>query len=212
MALIAAAVPPLPAQESATGTDRTASEAAAVLVSGPVRGQNLPFLPPNTIEYQRGVYELGGAPAARTPASAAPGSTPPASASPGPETTVEVFYTEAPVFRRGTWTETSCGERTVHLLPDAGGTLVHYAWPQAQRHAFFLFGAAAEGSKTPPAGAGAAGNEGATDDAAAIEATGAAAVARSECDFIDAFLERFSFFLDTTDVSGAAPFPAVLPR
>jgi hypothetical protein len=141
--------------------------------------------------------------------------------------TVEVFYTEAPVFRRGTWTETSCDGRTVHALPEAGGTVVHYAWPEEQRHVFFRFTAVADGNGTPPGGAGAAGpgNAAAAPGAAAAApadsaadpgdggaAPGAAAVARSECDFIDAFLERFSFFLDTTDVSGAAPFPAVLPR
>lgn len=201
-ALTAAAVPPLPAQETGPGSDATGSEAAAVLVSGPARGQGLPFLPPNTIEYQRGVYELPGAPAE--------------------DVTVEVFYTEAPVFRRGTWTETSCDERTVHVLPEAGGTVVHYAWPQEQRHVFFRFGTVVEGAGTPPGDDGAAGPAnaaGAPGDAAADPGGGgaapgatAAAVARSECDFIDTFLERFSFFLDTTDVSGAAPFPAVLPR
>ena len=36
--------------------------------------------------------------------------------------------------------------------------------------------------------------------------------AGSECDFIEAFLERFSFFLETTDSAGVAPFPAVVPR
>jgi hypothetical protein len=213
-------------------------EAAAVLVSGPARGQGLPFLPPNTIEYQRGVYELPGAsPAAgaEDPGSASPATPTPGVAAPAAEVTVEVFYTEAPVFRRGTWTETSCDGRTVHAVPEAGGTVVHYAWPEGQRHVFFRFAAVVEGNGTPPGGDGAAGNAGVPggdgaagpgnaagapadsaadpgDGGAAPGAAGAAAVARSECDFIDAFLERFSFFLDTTDTSGAAPLPAVLPR
>ncbi|NBF38981.1 MAG: hypothetical protein GVY14_01060, partial [Spirochaetes bacterium] len=103
----------------------------------------------------------------------------------------------------------------------AGGTVVHYSWPEDQRHVFFRFVAVVEGNGTPPGGVGAAGNAasasgnaaGAPGDAADAPGDAAAtAVARSECDFIDAFLERFSFFLDTTDISGAAPFPAVLPR
>ncbi|MFO7780012.1 MAG: hypothetical protein R6W94_00105 [Spirochaetia bacterium] len=184
------------------------------------------------IEYQRGVYELIGPPAS-APAD-------PASTASSEGVAVEVFYTEAPVFRRGTWTETSCDGRTVHALPEAGGTLVHYTWPEARRHAFFRFRPASEANGTPPGGDGAAGDAGGPGDGgaatpggaagdpadapAAPEATGApenegapanaaaAAVARSECDFIDAFLERFSFFLDTTDASEAVPFPAVLLR
>ncbi|NBF39724.1 MAG: hypothetical protein GVY14_04855, partial [Spirochaetes bacterium] len=159
VALMAAAVPPLPAQETGAGSGTTGSEAAAVLVSGPARGEGLPFLPPNMIEYQRGVYELTGAPAsaaadaASTPAAEDPGSAPAAG-----DVSVEVFYTEAPVFRRGTWTEAACDGRTVHALPEAGGTVVHYSWPEDQRHVFFRFVAVVEGNGTPPGGVGAAGN------------------------------------------------------
>ena len=268
LTLIAAAASQLPAQEGegAAGDARQ----VAVLVSGPVRRQTLPFLPPNTIEYQRGVYELPAASASEAPTPAAPAASPPAapevpapasgapaSSAPGGAVrgaSVEVFYTEAPVFRRGTWTEASCGGRPVHVLPEAGGTLVHYAWPQEQRHAFFRFGAASDAAapgtargatgsagagtatqappadgaavdanQAPPAGA-APGNAGAASDAAAAPANAgaapgaagapdaAAAPAGSECDFIEAFLERFFFFLETTDSSGVAPFPAVVPR
>jgi hypothetical protein len=156
LAFIMLLVPQAPAQEGEAGAGP-----AAVLVSGPVRRQSLPFLPPNIIEYQRGVYELP-APAA----SAAPASGASASAAPVRDATVEVFYTEAPIFQRGTWTESSCDGRTVHVLPEAGGTLVHYAWPQEQRHAFFRFGAVGDGAaadgatadanQAPPAGDGGA--------------------------------------------------------
>jgi hypothetical protein len=179
--LIAAPASQLPAQEveGAAGDARQ----VAVLVSGPVRRQTLPFLPPNTIEYQRGVYELPAAPASEVPATAA--------AARG--ASVEVFYTEAPVFRRGTWTEASCDGRAVDALPEGSGRLVHFAWPQRERHAFFRFGAAAPGDPGAPSDPG-------------------ASPAGSECDFIEAFLERFSFFLETTDSAGVAPFPAVVPR
>ena len=259
LTLIAAAASQLPAQEGegAAGDARQ----VAVLVSGPVHRQTLPFLPPNTIEYQRGVYELPAAsafeaatpaaPASSAPAAAevpAPASGAPASSAPGAAVrgaSVEVFYTEAPVFRRGTWTEASCGGRPVHVLPEADGTLVHYVWPQTQRHAFFRFGAAADAGAPGSPGAaagnagGAPGNPGAAGtatqappvDGAAADANQAppagdaapgnagaapgdasAPPAGSECDFIEAFLERFSFFLETTDSSGVAPFPAVVPR
>lgn len=189
LAFIMLLAPQAPAQEA--GSEAGEADAPAVLVSGPVRRQSLPFLPPNAIEYQRGVYELPGGTA--------------------PEATVEVFYTEAPVFRRGTWTETSCDGRTVHALPEAGGTLVHYTWPREQRHAFFRF--ARPGDGAPGNGAAADGADAtANGDAPPGAGDAGAPVARTRCDFIEAFLERFSFFLDTTESGGAAPFPAVLPR
>lgn len=146
---------------------QTPQEPAAVLLSGPVRDRRLPFLPPNVIAYQRAVYEL---PAGR----------------------VELYYTEEPIFRRGAWRETSCGEQPLDLLPDGGARVLHYGWPEATRHVFFRFSGAGDRS---PAGAVTIG-----------EATAA------ECAFIEPFLERFSFFLETADPARAAPFPAVLPR
>lgn len=201
-ALIAAAVAQAPAQEGeadAAGSGAAAqADASAVLVSGPERRRDLPFLPPNTIENHRGVYELTGASASEAPPEAAEA---PQEAPEAAEARVEVFYTEEAVFRDSTWTETSCDDRAVHVLPRAGGTLIHYAWPEEQRHVFFRFG-------RPGAGAAADGE----DDGAAAADAAAAAVADSHCDFIEAFLSRFSFFLETTDSGGAVPFPAVLPR
>lgn len=181
-----AAVLAAPAPQLAA--QQTSEEPAAVLLSGPLRERRLPFLPPNVIAYQRAVYEL---PAGR----------------------VELYYTEEPIFRRGAWRETSCGEQPLDLLPDGGARVLHYGWPETTRHVFFRFSGArddsAAGSRSPTGEPGAAGSRSPTGDAGAApigEATAA------ECAFIEPFLERFSFFLETADPARAAPFPAVLPR
>lgn len=188
--LCAAAVPSVPAQN-------TPEEPAAILVAGPARDRSLTFLPPNVIEYQRGIYELV----------AVAGGGPDTAAGPS---AVTVYYTDQPVFRREAWSEASCNGRALTVIDAVAGPVYHYAWPDAERHVFFRFdggpgdaGAEGAASETPGADAG-----------AAPAAPGAAATppGAPACGFILPFLERFSFFLETTPPSRAAPFPAVLPR
>lgn len=167
--LCAAAVPSVPAQSAP-------EEPAAILVAGPVRDESLPFLPPNVIEYQRGIYEL-----------VATAGGPDAGAGPS---VVTVYYTDQPVFRREAGSEASCNGRALTVIDAVTGPVYHYAWPEVERHVFFRFDVAAT-----------------TTARAAATPPGAPA-----CAFILPFLERFSFFLETTPPSRAAPFPAVLPR
>jgi hypothetical protein len=108
------------------------------------------------------------------------------------EDRVEVLFTEQPVFRGEAWTDTACDGFALALLPESHGRTLYYEWPDGRRHAFFRFGAVSAGGRA--------------DEDTGLEARPA------ECAFIEPFLERFSFFLETADPARAAPFPAVLPR
>jgi len=165
----AAVAPLLPAQN-------TPEEPAAILVAGPARDRSLAFLPPNVIEYQRGIYELV----------AVAGGGPDTAAGPS---AVTVYYTDQPVFRREAGSEASCNGLPLTVIDAVAGPVYHYAWPDAERHVFFRF----------------------DSDRGPAEAA-ATAPGEPACGFILPFLERFSFFLETTPPARAAPFPAVLPR
>ena len=75
---------PLPAGGQSDG-QAAGQEAIPVLVSGPTRTGELPFLPPNAIESYRGLYEL-------------------------PEQNVRVYHTYREIVPLSGWEELSCGD------------------------------------------------------------------------------------------------------
>ena len=127
--------------------------------------REIPFLSPNIIDYQLGVYEVS-------------------------ESSVEVFYSEGPVFRLPEWGATSCGEDDLAVVSPEAPRILYHALPRG-RHVFFRLPGGAEG----------------TEDAAAEDSR----AGLDECAFIEPFLARFGFFLRTTEPGSLAPFPAVLP-
>ncbi|MFP4492019.1 MAG: hypothetical protein ACLFNZ_11130 [Spirochaetaceae bacterium] len=81
------AVPKISAQESSggeTGSSSREESTVSVLVSGPTSGRGIPFLPPNAIEYHRGVYEL-------------------------PEQNLLLHHTRREIVPPSSWEEKACG-------------------------------------------------------------------------------------------------------
>ncbi len=115
---------------------------AAILLSGPVSGRGLPFLPPNIISFSYALYETE-------------------------EGRLEVYFTRDPVFGMDGWEAVECGgfslrrnvEKEVFSYADAGGWSVFIASGQfvddpcnlfeglVERLTFFV--ASIEGNESP---------------------------------------------------------------
>jgi hypothetical protein len=123
-------VPSLQGQEAGAegaSAEDAVEDAVPVLVSGPTPGSGLPFLPPNALQYYRGLYEL-----------------------PGQDITV--YYTRRTIVPLSSWNEARCGGyvlRTFNAPPEgapqltgrspadiaAGGPLLAYY----EGEGFYLF-------------------------------------------------------------------------
>jgi hypothetical protein len=80
--------PPPPAYDSALPTPPPPPPEAAILLSGPVSGRGIPFLPPNVISFSYALYEID-------------------------ENRLEVYYTDDDVFGVEGWEGVDCGAFTL---------------------------------------------------------------------------------------------------
>ena len=102
LVLAAAVWTPQAAAQAGEAEQEALGPEVAVLVQGPTRGQELPFLGPNVVEYWRGVYEYQ-------------------------QDRFAVYFTRNEVFGLGSWALGTCGGRTAQYvprraLPDGGDT------------------------------------------------------------------------------------------
>ncbi|MFP4067373.1 MAG: hypothetical protein ACLFS5_07700 [Spirochaetaceae bacterium] len=147
------------------GAAGAGAEPTGVLLSGPRTGRGLPFIVPNTFEYDRGLYDT-------------------------PEGTAEVYCTEGRLYPEEGWAETSCGELDVAVVSAAPVRTMYYRLPEEAGHVFFRF--IADGGRN-------------------ASGPGPSLSEEAACAFIEAFIERFEFFRETTRHGRQAAFPAVIP-
>ncbi len=85
---VGAAGPPSPAYDETVPTPPPPPPEAAILLSGPVSGRGVPFLPPNVISFSYALYEID-------------------------ETRLEVYYTREDLFGVEEWEAVDCGALTL---------------------------------------------------------------------------------------------------